>query len=313
MKKTLFTASILTLSLALSGVAQANSNTAPAPIAAQESAAPSAETPTIDADPALWVVKDEDTTIYLFGTVHVLKPGLSWFDEAVKDAFDASDELVLEVIQPSDAEAQKTVFSLAIDPANPLRSRLNEEQLATYDGAMTKLGLPTNAFDQFEPWFASINMGILPLIKAGYDPTSGAESVLTKAAKASGKEISALEGFEEQLGFFDTLPIDSQITLLLGSAEGIDETTPFVDKMVEQWGDGNTEKLAALLNEGFGDPIIYDKLLTQRNANWVEWIDARLDTPGTVFIAVGAGHLAGKDSVQEQLKTKDIAATRIDY
>lgn len=315
MKTKILNTPIFALTLALSAFGTTNITPAMAQEAAPAAPAPATETATetVDADPALWVVKDEDTTIYLFGTVHVLKPGLSWFDEAVKDAFDASDELVLEVIQPSPAEAQSTVFKLAVDPENPLRSNLNDDQIAIYDASMAKLGLPTNSFDMFEPWFAAINLGILPLIQAGYDPTKGAESVLTAAAKESGKQINALEGFEEQLGFFDGLPIDSQVELLLGSAEGSDQAASYVDAMVTSWGEGNTTKLVDLLNEGLEDEALYDVLLTKRNANWTKWIEARLDEPGTVFIAVGAGHLGGETSVQAQLKAKNLIATRIEY
>src|SRR3546814_4255363 len=96
----------------------------------------------VDADPALWVVKDEDTTIYLFGTVHVLKPGLSWFDEAVKTAFDASDQLMLELVMPEDrAEMAKVMMPLAIDQSGKtLSSRLGPEQLKAYQAAMASVG-----------------------------------------------------------------------------------------------------------------------------------------------------------------------------
>lgn len=313
MKKSLLNASLMAMSLSLGMFALTTTAPAMAQEAAAQEAAPAPAVETVDADPALWVVKDDDTTIYLFGTVHVLKPGLSWFDEAVKDAFDASDTLVLEVIQPEPAEAQSTIFKLAVDPENPLRSNLNEEQIAIYDASMEKLGVPSNAFDLFEPWFAAINLGVLPLVKAGYDPTKGAESILTDAAQKSGKELDALEGFEEQLGFFDTLPVESQVELLIGSAEGIDEAATYLDKMVDSWSEGNIDKLSELLNEGLADEALYDALLAKRNANWTNWIEARLGEPGTVFIAVGAGHLGGKDSVQEQLKAKNLIATRIEY
>src|SRR3546814_10818020 len=113
-------------------------NIASAAEPAKAAAAPVAVT---DADPALWVVKDEDTTIYLFGTVHVLKPGLGWFDEAVKTAFDASDQLMLELVMPEDqAEAAKVMMPLAIDRSGKtLSSRLNPEQLAAYQAAMASV------------------------------------------------------------------------------------------------------------------------------------------------------------------------------
>src|SRR3546814_7758001 len=121
-------------------------NIASAAEPAKAAAAPVAVT---DADPALWVVKDEDTTIYLFGTVHVLKPGLGWFDEAVKTAFDASDQLMLELVMPEDqAEVAKVMMPLAIDQSGKtLSSRLDPEQLKAYQAAMASVGLPAAQFD----------------------------------------------------------------------------------------------------------------------------------------------------------------------
>ncbi len=304
MTKSLFGASLFALSLTIT-------NISPAMAQQTETSAPATET--VDIDPALWVLKDEDTTIYLFGTVHVLKPGLSWFDEAVKDAFDSSDELILEVIEPDQTEMQKLVFSLAIDSENPLRNKLDLEQQGIYDNAMTSLGLPGNAFDQFEPWFAGINLGILPLLKAGYDVNSGAEKVLTKESKAAGKTIGQLETVEQQLGYFDGLPEKSQVEYLIATAASVDEVTSQIDTMVDLWGEANVEKLGEFMSAGFTDQILYDTLLTKRNANWVEWIKTRMDKPGTVFIAVGAGHLAGKDSVQAMLSANDLKVTRIEY
>lgn len=309
MKKSLFKPSILAITMALSSIGAAQSSA----VLAQEAEATTSAVETVDVDPALWVVKDEDTTIYLFGTVHILKPGLSWFDEAVKDAFDASDELVLEVIEPDPASMQQLIMSIAVDGANPLRGKLNAEQKTTYETAMTSLGLPVSAFDTFEPWFAAINMGILPLLKAGYDVNSGAEKVLAAAAKESGKKVGQLETVEQQLGFFDNLPEASQIEYLVFTAASVDEASEQIGNMVAIWGDANTDSLAEMMNAGLTDKVLYDTLLTNRNVNWANWIENRLDTPGTVFIAVGAGHLAGDTSVQEKLADLDIETTRIDY
>ena len=125
-------------------------------------AAAPATTALTDADPALWVVKDDDTTIYLFGTVHVLKPGLSWFDEAVKDAFDKSDEMMLEIVMPEDqAAVGKMMMPLAMDQTGKtIPSRLTADELKAYQAAMVSVGVPANAFDSFEPWFPAITLSV---------------------------------------------------------------------------------------------------------------------------------------------------------
>lgn len=314
--KSLFKSLIHTVSaLSLVTLATAPAVAQSEPQTATGSAAPAAApATTVDADPALWVVKDKDTTIYLFGTVHVLKPGLTWFDEAVSDAFNASDELVLEVIEPDMATSQGVIMSRAqMAPGQSFRTLLNPEQDAAYVKAITGIGMPEQAFNSFEPWFVALTMGMLPLLSNGYDLNSGAEKVLTGKAREKGMKIGELETLDQQMGFFDNLPQETQVAYLNSVVGGIDQVTSQIDGLVNAWGKGDPEALGKMMNAGFSDPVLYDTLLTQRNVRWAEWIDARLDQPGTVFIAVGAGHLAGKDSVQAKLKKRKIKAKRVKY
>ncbi len=284
-----------------------------APALAQ-TAAPAPAAATVDADPALWVVKDADTTIYLFGTVHVLKPGLSWFDEAVKTAFDKSDELVLEVIQPEPAEIQKILGSVIIDTDGPpLSQKLPEVERPALAKALTDNGLPAAQFEVIKPWFVALTLSLAPLPKLGYDPNSGAETILTTAAKSASKPIGALETFNGQLAVFDTLPENVQVAYLQQTVKDLSKVGETLDKMVAQWAKGDPEALAITMNEGLDAPELRNALLTKRNIAWAEWIDNRMKKPGTVFMAVGAGHLAGKDSVQVQLGTRKLTATRIKY
>lgn len=278
--------------------------------------APAAATALTDADPALWVVKDDDTTIYLFGTVHVLKPGLSWFDEAVKDAFDKSDEMMLEIVMPEDqAAVAKTMMPMAMDQTGKtIPTRLTADQLKAYQAAMVSVGLPANAFDGFEPWFPAMTLSVLPLTKLGYDPEQGAEKLLTKFAKADKKPVSGLETLEEQLGFFDQLPDTQQVAFLNAVVKDMDKLGPMLDKMVVLWAKGDPDALAVAMNESMAaTPELAKTLLYDRNARWADQIKTRMDKPGTVFIAVGAGHLAGEKSVQDYLKDRGLTATRIDY
>ncbi|MES2781261.1 MAG: TraB/GumN family protein [Pseudomonadota bacterium] len=267
-----------------------------------------------DVDPALWVVKDEDTTIYLFGSVHILKPGLGWFDDGVKTAFDSSDQLVLELVEPPAAEAQALFGKLAMDQqGKTLRSKMNDADRAVYDAAMGKLGIPAPAFDPFDPWAAAITMSLLAAQKTGFDPNSGVEKQLTAAAKVSNKPIAGLETMEFQLGVFDSLPEAEQIAFLVETAKMIDDVGGTLDKMVNMWAAPDPESLGRLMNEGLTSRTLYDALLTKRNANWAKWVSARMDKPGVTFMAVGAGHLAGPTSVQLLLPAYGLTATRVAY
>lgn len=269
--------------------------------------------PKLMADPALWVVKDKDTTIYLMGTVHVLKPGTVWLDGGVKKAYDASSEIVLELIQPEPAVARAAIGKYANDPDGPpLSQKLSPELREKYQKVAADLGLPAPAFEKFEPWFVSTILSLTAIGKAGYNPENGVERQITEAAKRDAKKMGALENLEEQLGFFASLPEAAQLTLLKGTIEQMPETRTFFDAMVANWAKGDPDALARMLNEAMGQsPELLDVLLVKRNERWAKWIDDRMKQPGTIFIAVGAGHLAGKNSVQDYLKTRKLKAKRI--
>ena len=267
-----------------------------------------------DADPALWLIRDEDTTIYLFGTVHILKPGMTWFDEAVKDSFDALDELVVEMIKPDPAIMARIVTDLAIDKTGvSLRDKLAADDRTQYEATLTRLGLPVAAFDPLDPWFASVNLSLIPLMRNGYATDQGVEDELLAHARARAIKITGLETPEQQLGFFDNLPEDVQIRFLNFTVDTIDEAELGMEQMVTEWANANIDALGELMNAGLEDRILYETLLVNRNISWAEWVDRRMAQPGTVFLAVGAGHLAGESSLQALLAKKGMVAERIEY
>ena len=302
------------LGLTAAGMAAAQT-AAPSAPAAVPVPAPAPASATVDADPALWVVKDKDTTIYLFGTIHVLKPGMSWFDDGVKKAFDSSDELVLEMVQPDTATMQNIVLSKAYSLSGPtLSETLPESDRALYLTAMKNLGIPPAAFDRARPWFVATNLSLLPLMKLGYDPKSGPETVLTAAAATEKKAVEGLETPEQQIGYLSGLSDKVQLKFLESTLKDLPKTEETMDGMVAAWSRGDPDALAKYMNDGLDDsPELAQTLLFDRNARWAQWIKTRLDKPGTVFVAVGAGHLAGDKSVIDQLKALKIKAQRVAY
>jgi len=288
--------------------ALAQTQTAPAPTPAAKPAPKP-----VMADPALWVVKDKDTTIYLFGTVHVLRPEIRWFDGGVKAAYDASSEVRLEMVAPEPAAMQELVVKFGLDPAGkPLSEKLGPETAALWRKTAGELGLPVQGFEAAKPWFAATVISVVAITKAGLDPDSGVEKILTTAAKTDGKALTGFETAEEQLGFFNTLPEPTQIAFLKSSLNELPKMMPMLNGMIGSWSKGDPDALAAQLNASMLDtPELGRVLLTERNKRWASWIAERMKTPGTLFIAVGAGHLAGKDSVQAYLKALKLRAKRI--
>ena len=148
--------------------------------------------------------------------------------------------------------------------------------------------------------------------QAGLDPSDGVERRLDHLIE--GKDRASLETIEQQFTFFDTLPIQSQIAFLTEGMDDMEQMNEMFSGMVGEWIEGDPVGLATMINEPMSeDAWLYYNLLTMRNYRWAEWIDDRLDQPGTVFIAVGAGHLAGENSVQFFLEQRGIDAERVQY
>ena len=291
---------------------------APAPALAQ--ATPAAPAPQAasdalpDADPAMWVIRDEDTTIYLFGTFHMLDGRSDWFNDEVRTAFDESDELVLEAILPDNpATLQPLVQRLAVDPSGrTLSQRLSAEQNAALGRALSSVGAPAQALDPYEPWFASMNLAAVATVRLGLSPEHGPEGILTRAARARNIPVAELEGIERQLNMFDTMPEAQQLAQLATTIANIDKIGETLTPMLAAWSSGNVEELVTMMNASSAqDPALHRMMFTDRNAAWASWIRERMARPGTVFLAVGAGHLAGGDSVQSLLEAQGVRAERV--
>lgn len=261
--------------------------------------------------PALWKVADEDTTIYLFGTIHALPKNLAWLDGPIVQALDGSQQLVTEIADTPATEQQKTIVSLGLLQGETLRSLMTDEDRVAYEALLTKLKLPPEAFDKAEPWLAGLTIGMMPYAMSGYGKDDGAEAVLRKAALAKGKSQGALETIDFQLGLFDSLPREAQLKFLGQAVRDFDKSFALINTMTEQWGTGDSDALAKLLNDEMDNPELAETLLYQRNRNWTAWIRKRLDQPGQVFIAVGAGHLAGANSVLDLLKRQGVPSVRV--
>jgi uncharacterized protein YbaP (TraB family) len=292
-----FTASA---ALALGGTASAQ----PAPDAAE--VAPPGAIP----GPALWKVADADTTIYLFGTVHALPKDKPWLDERIAHAFDASGELVTEIDVGDLGSSAQALSSKALLPqGQSLRGLMATGDREAYEAALVSLGLPVEALDRYEPWFAAMTLSLLPLLRTGYDTKSGVE--LSLSDRAGQRAHAGLETLQQQIELFDGMPQAEQLSFLGQTVQALPEASASLDAMVAEWLKGDAGKLADLLNAELTDAALRDRLLTQRNANWARWIEQRMGQPGTVFVAVGAGHLAGADSVQAQLGQLGLKAQRV--
>ena len=265
------------------------------------------------AEPALWAVKDADSTIYLFGTVHYLRPGTAWNTPKINAAVASASELILELPDERDPAVMNVLIrNLGFDPARRLSDRIPAKDRPRLAAAAKALGLQPQALEAMRPWMAAMMLSILPATKAGYAPESGVEQVLTGQAKALGAPIRGLETYEQQLRFLADLPEPVQVELLSATLDDIDDAVRQLDAIVAAWAAGDV----AALDREFGEemrrdyPEAYEVIIAARNRAWAAAIEKRLAGSGVSFIAVGAGHLVGPDSVQAELQKRGIAAER---
>lgn len=307
------------LSLALTGCQAKTSSSALADgmskdelVAMMQGAMTDAKATTGTGAPAMWTFSDEDTTVYLYGTVHLLKPEVTWRAPSLEDALSKADTLVLEadVSSPeSQAGMQKLVMEYGVfSDGQTLTGLLEEDDEALVSAALEAKQIPLQAVDQMKPWMVGLQLGMMQIMEAGYDPQSGVETILIAEAAKGNKKLAYLETAETQIKTLGGAPIDEQVQGLMATLSTMELGEEYLDTLVAEWADGDVKGIGAMMANpaAFGTQAAYDALLTTRNRNWVPTIKALLEEPGTKFVAVGAGHLAGPDSVVKMLKDEGI-------
>lgn len=268
------------------------------------------EKPAVEARPAMWLVEDTDTHIYLLGTMHALPEGTDWDGGKVAEAIGAADELMLE-LSPRELAAAGEVFR-ELAPRNvplAMSARLPAKALAGYRAIEGGEDMGGDALDD---WAVLVMMGQRVAQRADLSPSDGVEAGLTAAFVKAGKPIGGLESAKSQLMLFETLAPATQRTLLVRAAENSARAENDVLAMTAAWSRGDTDALAKIVNEDVDEvPAARKAIITDRNRRWSAWVERRMDRPGTVLMAVGAGHLVGADSVPAMLAAEGVKVTRI--
>ncbi|MFL6727640.1 MAG: TraB/GumN family protein [Sphingomicrobium sp.] len=269
----------------------------------------------LTARPALWEVSDPDTTIYVFGTIHLLPNGLQWRTPAFDQAVASSQQLIVETIvdQQNLQAIQQAEFSLGFRQGlPPIERRVPPAQLPRLRAAIAKSGVPEKFFDQMKTWLAAIQLLAVQFRDMGLKGKDGPEEILRQQFLSAHKPIGELETNVEQFSYFDRMSEKAQQELLEGAIEPQGSTDKEFGGMLASWSRGDVNAIALTFNRELSQsPEIRKSLLQDRNANWAKWIQQRLEQPGTIMVAVGAGHLAGKDSVLEMLKKDGYSVRRL--
>jgi len=264
--------------------------------------------PQAPAEPALWVIRDADSEIYLFGSVHVLPPGLAWRSARINSAFASAEELVVET-DPDPQTTAELVARFGMQPeGRTLSAQLSAERGAQLQRVATSLRLDPNALEQTRPWLASLQISFAYALSRGHRSEAGVENVLMPEARAAGKRVTHLETPEQQIRTLADLSEADQIRFFEATLDQIEHDDGALERLDAAWARGDVATLARIESEDLhaaGDAP-YAALITNRNAAWTEEIARRLDGSGRIFFAVGAAHLVGDGGVVALLRARGI-------
>jgi uncharacterized protein YbaP (TraB family) len=265
------------------------------------------------AEPAIWVVKGPHATVYLFGTIHALDKDHTWHSAKVDAAIKNSQSLWLEISNPDDAATmQPMILQLGMDMAHPLSSKLTPEQLAKLNKAAAGLPGGASILEPMKPWLAGMMISLAPVLHAGFDPNSAVELQLKPEFTSANKPIKGFETAEQQIHYFADLPEKEQLDFLVSELDDVDTAVDKFKELVAAWYAGDVDKLESINNSDLREkhPALFQTLVVKRNQNFAAQIQDMLKGDAITFVAIGAGHLVGKEGVPAMLENQGYKVTR---
>jgi uncharacterized protein YbaP (TraB family) len=264
--------------------------------------------PAADAKTFAWKATGKGGTIYLVGSVHVLSASFYPVDAALDAAYKDADLLVEEVdlAELLDPTAQMKLLSRAMLPsATPLDKVVAPATFALVSKRVADLGLPIESFKPLKPWFVAQMLAAIEWQKAGLDPELGLDRHFYDRAKTDGKSVDGLETVDYQIARFDDMSLEQQDRLLAESLKDVDTEKANMTKLVTAWRVGDVPTVERLvLSDLKQEPQLYQRLLVDRNKNWLPKVDALFARRGHALVVVGAAHLVGPDGLVAMLKAK---------
>ena len=255
-----------------------------------------------------WEVKGSHNTLYLLGSVHMLKAADSALPPEALRAYAASKLLVMELdLNGAGAGAESLIDSDAelttLPEGQTLAAAVGPQLYAQLLARARTLGLEPEILEHFQPWFAALMVQQMELAKSGFDAAAGVDEQFALMAQGDHKPIIGLETVQEQLGLFAHLSPEQQRQFLRSTLQESDSAERETDAVVRAWQRGDTLKLEQLLREGTQDsPELYRLLTTERNRRWLPKITALLNGDDNCLVIVGALHLIGHDGVIDLLQ-----------
>jgi uncharacterized protein YbaP (TraB family) len=263
--------------------------------------------------PPVWSVAGHANTVYLFGSVHLLKPGEFALRGVLEDAYRDAEAVLLEVDldELSPLEVAATTAARAVDPQGRSLDDLMGEDAALARNRAGRIGIDLSPLGSMEPWFAGLAVVSIVLAREGYTATDGVERVLQARAAADGKEILGLETLDDQLGALDSMDIGIQREFLLKALDDAARPAESLEEFLRAWRSGDDAGLAQELETEFaGEPELYRSLIVDRNRSWASRIEDLLDDGRDYLVVVGALHLVGPDGLPAMLASRGLSVAR---
>jgi uncharacterized protein YbaP (TraB family) len=262
-----------------------------------------------------WKATGKSGTIYLVGSIHVMSESFYPLNPALDAAFKDSDVLVEEVdlAEMLDPMAQMNILTRGMLPSNQsLDKVLSPSTLALVQKATGDLGADSSPLMRFKPWMLAIALQGMELMKAGFDPALGLDQHFYEQAKSGGKPVQGLETVEFQISRFDTMTMEQQDRMLAETLKELATETATVGKLGDAWKAGDVAAIERIaLADLKSDPLMYQRLLVERNKNWMPKIEALFARKGRAIVIVGAAHLVGPDGLLALLKARGYAIEQL--
>ena len=253
--------------------------------------------------------------VYLFGTIHLMRPDVQWHSRELDAAIAESQDLYEEIADLNNPSAGATAIAkIGFDAGHPLSTKISKADVALLDAAARRYGLPGEAsFEPMKPWLAFMTLSVLPALRGGAGASTGIDLQLRKMFADAKKPVLGFETFDMQAHIFADMPQTMQVALLEQTLKDVNapKTGASFDTMVNTWLSGDDDKIAAQFGDADQKTPLYAALLTNRNKAWAAALADRLKKPGTSFVAVGAAHLAGPGGVPALLQQMGFTVTRV--
>ncbi len=263
----------------------------------------------------LWKVEGPGTAVaYLLGSLHMLTPEFYPLSAEINKAFSASKTLVEEVDfdeMNDPAQMMNALGKAMLTDGRTLEQLVAASTFAEVSKRAEKAGLPMMAIQRMKPWLVAITLMGPTLQAAGFKAELGVDKHFFDRAKAAGLKRQSLETLVYQIDRFDQLSPKLQEDMLISSMKDLDTQVGNVSEMAKQWAAGDVKSLEKSLLVSFDESReLYDRLLVERNRNWVPHVETCLQQNAGCFIVVGAAHLVGPDGLPTLLAKKGYKVTQ---